>query len=163
MKHTENDTHTICDKRLNQKGENLCCFCSPHSHCEWASIVKEVSTPSVTESETNSVIPDNYPSKTEEVEDWVEIVNNWLKEEKTDCNYVEDYDGEYDLDSCTLDGSFNLRELCERVISFNTERVKKLIKSMNHEYYPINVEKQDEKWNYINGYNQALKDILNRI
>ena len=27
------------------------------------------------------------------------------------------------------------------------------------EIYPINVEKQDEKWNYLNGFNQALSQI----
>jgi hypothetical protein len=27
------------------------------------------------------------------------------------------------------------------------------------EIYPINVEKQDEKWNYLNGFNQALSEI----
>lgn len=28
-----------------------------------------------------------------------------------------------------------------------------------NEIYPINVEKQDEKWNYLNGFNQALSQI----
>jgi 2-hydroxy-3-keto-5-methylthiopentenyl-1-phosphate phosphatase len=27
------------------------------------------------------------------------------------------------------------------------------------ETYPINVEKQDEKWNYLNGFNQAISQI----
>lgn len=29
------ETHTICTKRLKQKGGQECCFCSSHSHCEF--------------------------------------------------------------------------------------------------------------------------------
>lgn len=31
------ETHTICNKRMKQKGEKNCCFCKPHSHCEFRS------------------------------------------------------------------------------------------------------------------------------
>lgn len=36
--------------------------------------------------------------------------------------------------------------------------IKKNLPEEN-EIYPINVEKQDEKWNYLNGFNQALSQI----
>lgn len=36
--------------------------------------------------------------------------------------------------------------------------IKKNLPEKN-EIYPINVEKQDEKWNYLNGFNQALSQI----
>src|ERR1035437_3830527 len=42
----EHETHTICNKRLKQKGENLCCYCVPHSHCEFV-------TPQPKEQETD--------------------------------------------------------------------------------------------------------------
>lgn len=30
------ETHIACDKRFKQKGHIECCFCSPHSHCEFS-------------------------------------------------------------------------------------------------------------------------------
>lgn len=41
--------------------------------------------------------------------------------------------------------------------------VREEIEKLKQLTYPINVEKQDEKWNYLNGYNQALQDVLDNL
>lgn len=35
------ETHTICNKRLKQKGEKNCCWCDKHSHCEFEDLFDE--------------------------------------------------------------------------------------------------------------------------
>lgn len=35
IKHTKEDTHTVCNKRFEIEGKSSeCCFCCPHADCE---------------------------------------------------------------------------------------------------------------------------------
>ncbi len=45
------ETHSICNKRLKQKVDQQCCFCSPHSHCEFKK--EQVSAPNLTRLDPN--------------------------------------------------------------------------------------------------------------
>lgn len=50
------------------------------------------------------------------------IIKKWLKKHKDDGQWVSDYDGEFDLDSCCLDGNFDLNDLADEVLKVVVEK-----------------------------------------
>lgn len=71
------------------------------------------------------------------------IIKKWLKKHKDGGQYVGDYDSEFDLENCCLDGWFNLDELksligdevlkvvvetcckdCKKMIELNNEKTQ---------------------------------------
>jgi len=65
------------------------------------------------------------------------IIKKWLKKHKDDGQWVSDYDGEFDLDSCCLDGDFDLNDLADEVLKVVSVGLKEFMKrnygSLNHQ------------------------------
>jgi len=49
------------------------------------------------------------------------IIKKWLTKHKDDGQWVSDYDGEFDLENCCLDGDFDLNDLADEVLKVVVE------------------------------------------
>ena len=89
------------------------------------------------------------------------IIKKWLKKHKDDGQWVSDYDGEFDLDSCCLDGNFDLNDLADEVLKVVVEKIEsykkiELLKLRSCENDKIN-------WNYHQGKVHQLEDLLSNL
>lgn len=90
-------------------------------------------------------------------EELEKIIIEWLKKEKNDGQYVGDYDGEYDLDNCCLDGYFDLKDLADELLKSQKDSLAEKIGGLYKEAKNVTEFIKPSK------YNEALDDILSLI
>lgn len=81
------------------------------------------------------------------------IIKKWLKKHKDDGQWVSDYDGEFDLENCCLDGDFDLNDLADEVLKV----VRQIIEDK------IKFQKKVVPSSYEAGYTHALEDLLSNL
>lgn len=123
---------SLCGARATQKYYSPAsfqdCFKGKWHDCEPQSIPLDIDEMEcIQDYKEQMAIIEDLPPQTdtlEPIEDWEKIVKNWLKIHREGGEWVSDYNGEYDLDSCCLDGIFDLRDLCEQIIKSQSSKIK---------------------------------------